>query len=110
MLRDWRDQGAISRRAKTSALCALGISYAFSTWLTQSTAVALGLAAVMGAVAVYVVTRPDPSRGTSLHAEDRVTSSARRASWALPKWPPSKPRSQPGKAKVGLRRKSQESR
>jgi len=59
-LSNWRDQGAISRRAKAWALGGMGLSYALTLWLTESLVIALILAAVMSSVAMYLVTRPSP--------------------------------------------------
>ncbi|MCB5177757.1 YbaN family protein [Microvirga lenta] len=59
-LSQWRDQGAISVRAKSYAVAALGLSYAFCLWLTRSGILAVALAFVMGGVALYLLTRPSP--------------------------------------------------
>ncbi|HZH11180.1 MAG TPA: YbaN family protein [Microvirga sp.] len=61
LLTTWRDQGAIPPRAKAYALLAMAASYALSVWLSPSSSVAYILAAVMGCVAIYIVTRPSPS-------------------------------------------------
>jgi len=60
MLRDWRDQRAISRRAKIIALSALGGSYALILWFAESHFVPVVLAGIMGGVALYIATRPVP--------------------------------------------------
>ena len=59
-LADWRDQGAISPRAKAYALSALGISYALTVWLTGGRYLPFILAVIMGSVALFLVTRPSP--------------------------------------------------
>jgi uncharacterized membrane protein YbaN (DUF454 family) len=60
VLADWRDQRAISRRAKTTALASLAVSYALAVWITESPVVPFILAAIMGSVAIYIATRPSP--------------------------------------------------
>lgn len=57
----WRDQGAISRRAKILALSSLLICYLISIWLIESRHLPFILAAIMGSVAIYIATRPLPS-------------------------------------------------
>lgn len=56
----WRDQGAIPLRAKTFALLAMAASYALTVWLRPGPYLPYILAAVMGGVAIYIVTRPSP--------------------------------------------------
>ncbi|PVE22681.1 DUF454 domain-containing protein [Microvirga sp. KLBC 81] len=70
LLTTWRDQRAIPSRAKVYALLTLALSYAITVWLTQSPYVPFILAAIMGSVALYIVTRPSP-RET---AEDQEAS------------------------------------
>ena len=60
LLSDWRDQGAIPLRAKICALAALAVSYGVCVWLVDSPTPPFILAAVMGSVALYIVTRPRP--------------------------------------------------
>jgi hypothetical protein len=60
LLSDWRDQGAIPLRAKVCALAALAVSYGVSVWLIESPTLPFILAATMGSVALYIVTRPRP--------------------------------------------------
>lgn len=62
LLTDWRDQKAIPWRAKMYALSALALSFAFTTWLTESRTLPLILGAIMGSVALYIVTRPEPQK------------------------------------------------
>lgn len=56
----WRDQGAISRRAKVLALSSLLICYLITIRLIESRYLPFILAAVMGSVAFYIATRPLP--------------------------------------------------
>jgi uncharacterized membrane protein YbaN (DUF454 family) len=60
MLRDWRDQRAISLRAKILALSTLAASYALILWFAESRLMPVVLAAIMGGVALYIATRPVP--------------------------------------------------
>jgi uncharacterized protein len=60
LLTTWRDQGAIPPRAKVYALLAMAASYAVTMCLSPGPSVPYILAAVMGAIAVYIVTRPSP--------------------------------------------------
>jgi uncharacterized membrane protein YbaN (DUF454 family) len=59
---NWRDEGAIPLPAKAAAVGALGLSYATILWSTDSRPLHLILALVMGGVALYLITRPRPSR------------------------------------------------
>lgn len=70
-LRTWRDQKAIPRHAKVVALTALAVSYVVTVWLTQSRAVPFILAAIMGSVALYIVTRPRPKLPPDIQKLDR---------------------------------------
>jgi uncharacterized protein len=65
----WRDQGAVSRRAKILALSSLLICYLISIRLVESPYVPFILAAIMGSVALYIATRPLPS--TRMGKEER---------------------------------------
>jgi uncharacterized protein len=56
----WRDQGAISRRAKVLALVSLLVCYLISIWLIENRYLPFALAAIMGSVAFYITTRPLP--------------------------------------------------
>lgn len=60
LLTTWRDQRAIPPRAKACALATLALSYAVTVWLVDNPSVPFVLAAVMGGVALYIVTRPSP--------------------------------------------------
>ena len=60
-LRDWRERGAIPRRAKLAAVAMMTASYAIF-WFGTSPPFwrAVIVAAVMVAPAIFVVTRPEP--------------------------------------------------
>lgn len=60
-IRDWRAEGAISPRGKTLALIAIGATFAISLVLRFPVHVLLIQAAVLGAVAVFLLTRPSPT-------------------------------------------------
>jgi uncharacterized protein len=60
LLASWRDQRAIPSRAKIYALLVMAASYAATVWLTSSPYVPIILAAIMGCVGLYIVTRPTP--------------------------------------------------
>ncbi|MCC5978497.1 MAG: YbaN family protein [Salinarimonas sp.] len=59
-LRDWRDQRAISLRAKIMAMIAIAVSYAISVALAPMAWAPWFLALVMGCVALFILTRPSP--------------------------------------------------
>lgn len=60
LLRDWRDQRAIPIRAKILALAMLALSYILALFLAEGPAIPFILAAIMGSVALYIATRPNP--------------------------------------------------
>ena len=62
LLSSWRDEGAIALPAKAAAVGALGLSYTLILWSTDSRPPQLALGVLMGGVAFYLVTRPQPSR------------------------------------------------
>ena len=66
---DWRDQGAISPRAKAVAVSALAVSYAIAVWLTGGRYLSFILAVIMGSVALFILTRPSP-RPPAAHVQD----------------------------------------
>ncbi len=70
LLTTWRDQRAIPLRAKIWALLTLALSYAITVWLVRSPSLPFVLAAIMGSVGLYIVTRPSPRELT----EDRDRS------------------------------------
>ena len=57
-LRDWQRHGAISKKGKSAALIGMGLSLAVTGWMTGSILIVGAQAAVLGLVAVYIVTRP----------------------------------------------------
>ena len=58
-IRDWRQHGAIRRRAKWMAMIAIALSFVMSVGLGAAVWV-LGLQAMaLGAVSVFVLTRPE---------------------------------------------------
>lgn len=61
-LRDWREEGAISRRAKLAAVALMGLGFLFF-WLRvePSTPAAAVVAMIMIAAGVFIVSRPEPS-------------------------------------------------
>ncbi|WP_445501130.1 YbaN family protein [Microvirga sp. G4-2] len=65
LLTTWRDQRAIASRAKIYALLTLALSYVITVGLTRSPYVPFILAAIMGSVALYIVTRPSPQEMTA---------------------------------------------
>ena len=60
LLTTWRDQRAIPRRAKITALTMLAVSYGLVLWLTEIELLPVVLAIIMGSVALYIATRPAP--------------------------------------------------
>jgi uncharacterized membrane protein YbaN (DUF454 family) len=60
LLTTWRDQRAIPRRAKITALTMLAASYGLILWLTEIELLPVVLAIIMGSVALYIATRPAP--------------------------------------------------
>ncbi|MFC5082843.1 YbaN family protein [Microvirga arabica] len=63
LLTAWRDQRAIPRRAKITALSMLAVSYGLILWLSESDILPVVLAIIMGGVALYIATRPPPRDG-----------------------------------------------
>ncbi len=59
-IRDWRAEGAISRRGKVMALIAIGATFALSVILQLPLRLLLIQAVTLGAVTLFLVTRPDP--------------------------------------------------
>ncbi len=62
LLRDWREEGAIPLSAKCFALATLITSWLLVATTATTALVPIILGAVMGSVAVYIVTRPLPGR------------------------------------------------
>lgn len=61
-IRDWRAEGAISGRGKVAALVAIGLTFGLSLALRLPVTVLLIQAAALGAVTLFIVTRPLPAR------------------------------------------------
>ncbi|MBK3734726.1 DUF454 family protein [Azospirillum brasilense] len=62
LLRDWQSEGAIPRKAKAAALIGMGVSWAIVALTASRPLVPILAGTCMAAVAVYIVTRPSPSR------------------------------------------------
>ena len=60
-IRDWRDERAISRRAKTWAVLAMLAAIALSVALEVRAEVLAVQAVVMAAAAAFILSRPSPS-------------------------------------------------
>jgi uncharacterized membrane protein YbaN (DUF454 family) len=58
LLRDWRDRGVIPRRAKAMAVGMMTASLALLALVSHSLLVVGAVAAILAAVAGYIVTRP----------------------------------------------------
>ncbi|WP_026615711.1 YbaN family protein [Ensifer aridi] len=62
-LRDWRQHGAISRRAKRWAISLMGLGFAlFWLRLAPSASMATAVAAIMLATGAFIVSRPEPPK------------------------------------------------
>ncbi|CAD7041879.1 hypothetical protein REJC140_01064 [Pseudorhizobium endolithicum] len=60
-LRDWREKGAVPRKAKIAAVAMMTISYGIFWVATSPPALRAAIvAAIMIVPAIYVVTRPEP--------------------------------------------------
>lgn len=59
-LRDWREQGAVSTRAKILAVSFLALSWLIMYWRGIAAWLLLALSALFVAVAAFVVSRPAP--------------------------------------------------
>ncbi|MBN8293938.1 YbaN family protein [Rhodobacter sp. NTK016B] len=59
-IRDWRAEGAISPRAKTMAMIAIGATFALSVFMRLPAHVLLIQAVTLGAVTLFILTRPAP--------------------------------------------------
>lgn len=62
-IRDWRAERAISARGKVLSVATIGATLGLSLWLQLPVAVLLIQAGVLGAVALFIVTRPQPGVG-----------------------------------------------
>ncbi len=63
-IRDWRENGAISRRGKRAAVIAIAASFAISVLIGVATTVLIIQAVVLSCVAVFVLTRPTAPAGS----------------------------------------------
>ncbi|NBC22980.1 MAG: DUF454 family protein [Gammaproteobacteria bacterium] len=59
-IRAWREERALSRRAKRSALIALAVSYLITWFAVPLLAVKIGVGMILAIVAVFLATRPAP--------------------------------------------------
>lgn len=57
-IRAWREEGAISPGSKRAAMLAIGLSFALSLALGAAAGILAVQAVVLGAVAVFILTRP----------------------------------------------------
>lgn len=63
-IHDWQRHGAIRRPAKRMAMVAIGLSFAVSVGMGAGVVVLAAQAAVLGAVSVFILTRPEgPGQG-----------------------------------------------
>jgi len=61
-LRDWREQGAVARRAKVLAVVAMLLSWALLTWRTDVIWVPVTAGLLFAAVSAFLLSRPTPRR------------------------------------------------
>jgi uncharacterized membrane protein YbaN (DUF454 family) len=61
-LRAWREEGAISARAKRIAVATMAVSWVIVVATSHGVLIALAVGAVLVAVATYVWTRPVPKQ------------------------------------------------
>lgn len=62
-IRDWRAEGAISTRGKTLAMIAIAATFTLSLVLRLPSHVLLIQAVTLGAVTLFILTRPGPGGG-----------------------------------------------
>lgn len=60
LLRDWREQRAIPRRAKVTGVALLALSWVLIVWRTASPWLPWAMAALFITVAIFLVSRPEP--------------------------------------------------
>ncbi|MEQ8857439.1 MAG: YbaN family protein [Pseudomonadales bacterium] len=60
-IRAWREERAISRRAKWAALITLAVSFSFTLFVVDTLALKLFIGGALGTAAVFLATRPEPS-------------------------------------------------
>ncbi|AIB12082.1 membrane protein [Azospirillum argentinense] len=76
LLRDWQSEGAIPRKAKAAALIGMSVSWAIVALTASRPLVPVLAGTCMAAVAVYIVTRPSPSRPAPQDAASEGTAAA----------------------------------
>lgn len=59
LIRDWRERGVISRRAKQAAIGSMGVVFAISVVLRVPVHALVIQAVVLAASATFILTRPD---------------------------------------------------
>ncbi len=62
LLIDWERQGAVSRRSQWIAIVLLAISWGVMYWRIDHVWLLVGLALLFVAVAIFLLTRPEPCR------------------------------------------------
>lgn len=71
-IRNWRAEGAISTRGKVAALVAIGATFGVSLALHLPVKVLLIQAATLGAVTLFIVSRPAPRQSADSPADPRA--------------------------------------
>lgn len=61
-IRNWENERAISARAKLAAIAMIALSAAMVWWHVDHALLAVGVTAMLCAVALFLVTRPTPRR------------------------------------------------
>lgn len=69
-LRAWQDHGAVSRRAKTSAIALMFLSWMILWWTAPIIWVPIGVGLLLCLVGSYLLSRPAPPRGSDQPARD----------------------------------------
>lgn len=70
-LRDWRDEGAIPRRAKVAAVLGMLLAWHIVFFTVANPWVPAAVGVCLGLVAAYVVSRPIPRRAAAAAAQPR---------------------------------------
>lgn len=68
LLIDWEQQGAVSRRGKRIAIVLLAVSWGIMYWRIDHPWLLAGLAMLFVAVAIFLLTRPEPRSDIGDHA------------------------------------------
>lgn len=71
----WRDERAISRRSKVSAVVLLLASWLLLLWQVGDGRVLFALALLFTAVSAFLLSRPEPSRQTSRYSDGPAAGS-----------------------------------